>query len=68
MTSAQSQITRSVLREELADMRGEFSRHYATKADLAELETRLIKWMVGAIVTSTLIGATLVATIDRLIG
>ena len=68
MTTSESPITRSILREELADMRGEFSRHYATKADLAELETRLIKWMVGAIVTSTLIWASLVATIDRLIG
>ena len=68
MTTSESPITRSILREELADLRNEFSKHYATKADLAQLETRLIKWMVGAVVTSTLIGATLVATIDRLIG
>ncbi len=68
MTTSESPITRTILREELADLRDEFSRHYPTKADLYKLETRLIKWMVGAVVTSTLIGATLVATIDRLIG
>ena len=39
MTTAEHPVTRTELREEL--------RHYATKADLANLETRLIKWMVG---------------------
>ena len=32
-------ITRADLQEEL--------KHYATKADLAALETRLVKWAVG---------------------
>ena len=50
MTTMEHPITRSELREEL--------QHYATKADLAdlkaeltrdigELETRLVKWIVG---------------------
>ena len=46
MTQGESPITRSELREEL--------QHYATKADIAEvkadmaqMETRLVKWLVG---------------------
>ncbi len=39
MTTAEQPITRTELREEL--------RHYATKKDLAELETKLVKWIVG---------------------
>ena len=39
MTTVEQPITRSELREEL--------RHYATKKDLAEMETKLVKWMVG---------------------
>ncbi len=39
MTSAEHPITRSELREEL--------KHYATKADLADLKAELIKWMAG---------------------
>ena len=44
MSTVEQPVTRSELREEL--------RHYATKADLANLETRLIKWMVGLMVSS----------------
>ena len=36
-------------REELALFRDEIRQHYATKADLHALETRLTRWMVGAI-------------------
>ena len=39
MATVEQPITRSELREEL--------RHYATKKDLAEMETKLVKWMVG---------------------
>ena len=43
MTTAEHPITRSELREEL--------REYATKADvraaIAELETRMVKWMAS---------------------
>ena len=38
MTTTEHPITRSELRQEL--------EHYATKEDLAKLETRLIKWIV----------------------
>ena len=27
-------------------------RHYVTKSDLAQMETRLVKWMVGAMLAS----------------
>ena len=39
MATLEQPITRSELREEL--------RHYASKADLAQMETRLTRWMVG---------------------
>ena len=55
MTTAEHPITRAELRGEIddllhrefADLRREFREHYATKEDLAKLETRLIKWMWG---------------------
>ena len=43
-------------------------RHLASKEDLAKLETRLIKWMIGAVATSTLLASAIVATVDKLIG
>ena len=49
--------------------RDEFHRemqHYATKADLAAMETRLVKWMVGMMV-GAIIAATAFATlVERL--
>ena len=64
MTTHQHPITRSELREELTDLRGEFVRHYATKADLAELENRLVKWMFGILGTA---GLSLLGTIISII-
>ncbi len=64
MTTQQHPITRSELREELADLRGEFVRHYATKADLAGLENRLVKWMFGILGTA---GLSLLGTIISII-
>lgn len=42
--------------------------YYATKQDLAELETRLIKWMVGLMVASSAVATSLALLIQRLIG
>lgn len=42
--------------------------HLATKADLAELETRLIKWMIGAILASAALAASVALFVQRLIG
>ena len=57
----------TTLEERVTSMQTEL-RHLASKEDLAKLETRLIKWMIGAVATSTLLASAIVATVDRLIG
>ena len=57
----------TTLEERVTSLQTEL-RHLASKEDLAKLETRLIKWMIGAVATSTLLASTIVATVDRLIG
>ena len=50
-------------RAELAALRDEMQQHYATKADLANLETRLTRWF-GGIVLAIAIGiAGLIVTV-----
>ena len=62
MVTTESPITRTELREELASfkadirqelalMRDEFRQHYATKADLKELELRLMVRLGGLMIT-----------------
>ena len=58
MATAAQPVTRSGLREEL--------RHYATKSDLAELETRLIKWMVVQIIAAIVAASSIALLIQRL--
>lgn len=60
MTTAEHPVTRTELREEL--------RHYATKADLANLETRLIKWMVGLMVSAVVAASAVAVVIQNIIG
>ena len=57
----------TTLEERVTSLQTEL-RHLASKEDLAKLETRLIKWMIGAVATSTLLASAIVATVDRLIG
>ena len=38
----------------------------ATKADLAEMETRLIKWMVGLMVAAIAAASTIALVVQRL--
>ncbi len=59
MATAEHPITRSELREEL--------QHYATKADLAELETRLVKWMIGMMVGSVAVASSIALLVQRLL-
>ncbi len=59
MATAEQPITRSELREEL--------RHYATKSDLSELETRLIKWMVGQMIAAIIAASSIALLVQRLI-
>ena len=60
MSTVEQPVTRSELREEL--------RHYATKADLANLETRLIKWMVGLMVSSIVAASAAAVVVQNIIG
>ena len=41
---------------------------FATKADFAELETRLIKWMIGTMFGTATLVSGLVVLIDRFFG
>ena len=42
--------------------------HLATKADMALQETRLIKWMIGTVVTGMAAAAAVAMAVDRLLG
>ena len=63
MTLDQSPPTRS----ELAAMRDEMRQHYATKADLANLETRLTRWFVSIMLGILVIGISVVGPIVTVI-
>ena len=58
MATATQPVTRSGLREEL--------RHHATKSDLAELEARLIRWMVGQMIAAIVAASSIALLIQRL--
>ena len=64
MTSAEHPITRSELREEL----NQTLKHYATKADLADLKAELIKWMAGWTLGGMVAVASLVTVIINFYG
>ena len=59
IASMEQPITRSELREEL--------RHYATKEDLAAMETRMVKWMVGMMMGGMAISAAIASVITNLL-
>ncbi len=63
MATGELPITRSDLREELNSI----LQHYATKKDVAELETRLIKWMVGQMIAAIVAASSIALLIQRLI-
>ena len=52
-------ITKDDFRQEM--------QHYATKSDLAQMETRLVKWMVGLMLASAGIAGTAALVIQRLL-
>ena len=60
MATHNEPVTREDLRHEL--------QHYATKADLAALETRMIKWVAGFVVGGLASIAGLTAVIVRVVG
>ena len=65
--------TREELREELStyttreELRDEL-RHYATKADLAQMETRLTRWMIGMMLGSIVAASSASLVIQRILG
>jgi hypothetical protein len=80
MTTSEQPITRSELREDLQhcatkeDLRDEL-RHYVTKADIADvrddmarMETRLVKWMVGIMFGAVALSTSMAVVIQRLVG
>ena len=60
----QPQVTRA----DIDTLRTETQTHYATKADLAHLETRIIKWVVGSALAAAGIATTVVLVIQRFWG
>ena len=73
MATVEQPITRLELREELrhyatrSELREEL-RHYATKADLAQMETRLTRWMVGMMLGSIVAASSAALVIQRILG
>ena len=57
------QVLRGELREEFQLLRDEFREHYPTKADLAEVKSEFIKWIVGVGLASVAAAATLTAAV-----
>ena len=63
--SVDERLTRIETRLDRFD--GRFA-NFATKADLAELETRLTKWMVGLMVGATVAASSIAVLTQRLTG
>ena len=58
--------TRDEFRAEMNLLRNEMVTHYATKADLHALEARLVKWMIGLMLSSVGAAVAIAVTVDRL--
>ena len=61
-TEASLQAGLAAVREEILDLKAQ------TTADLAKLETRLIKWAVGAVIAAAGAAAAIATTVARLTG
>ena len=57
-------ITRGEVREEVESA----LRHYATKAELSSMETRLVKWMIGLLLASVALAVSAALFVQRLLG
>ena len=60
--AAVAPLTRAELRDEL----DRTLKHYATKADVAELKADLVKWMVGLMLGSVTAAVSIAVAVDRL--
>jgi hypothetical protein len=71
---AEVRIEMAEFRTEMADVKADVAgvktemAHLATKADMALQETRLIKWMIGTVVTGMAAAAAVAVAVDRLLG
>ena len=63
---AEMSQTRDDFRVEMNLLRTEIVTHYATKADLHSLESRLIRWMIGLMVGSVGTAVAIAVAADRL--
>lgn len=61
-TKADVAELRAVLKSDVAELRAEL------KADIARVETTIIKWIVGTMISSVAVACTLTLVIDRLLG
>ena len=68
MAVADHPITRAEFQAEMQTLRDELREHYATKADLSALETRLIKWMVGQMIAAIVAASSIALLIQRFLG
>ena len=59
MATGESPITRTDLRAELG--------HYATKEDLASLETRLVKWIVGQMLAAIVAASSVAVFVQKFV-
>ena len=73
MAIEEAPLTRSELRAELREELDRTLRHYATKADLAALETRITaamasqtRWLAGLVLAAAAAAAGVVIAVDRL--
>ncbi len=70
MAFVEQPITRSELREELENHFKLYEnqlQHYATKEDLAKLETRLTRWMVGILIGSSIAATSIAVLVQSLV-
>ena len=63
---AEMSQTRDDFRVEMNLLRTEIVTHYATKADLHSLESRLIRWMIGLMIGSVGTAVAIAVAADRL--
>ena len=65
---ATAPLTSEGLRDELALFREAMRTHFATKADLSKLETRLITWMIGLMVGSVAVATSIAVALQMSVG
>ena len=63
-----SPLTCEDLHTEFALFRDEVRSHFVTRADLSELETRLIRWMIGLMVGSVAVTTSIAVSVQMFAG